>query len=409
MFALTALFCAAQVLGMLSNATFPALIPVFAEAWGLSNSGAGLVSGAYYAGYMAAVPILVGLTDRAEARRIYLGAQALGAVAALGFALFAGGLWSALLFRAVAGVGLAGTYMVGARMLADRVESRAQSRAVTWYTAHFAIGTSLSVLAAGEVAARLDWRWAFGLAAGGHVAALALVVLGTRPRPPTQAEASDPEPGLGGALDPRPVLRNRAALGYILGYAAHVWELFGFRTWLVAFLSFALATRAGTDGAPFGLTPTQLATVLLILGMPSSILGNEAAVRYGRRRALSVLMLASAVVACGLGFAAGAPAWGLLAALVVYAMLVTADSGALTAGTIAATEPGRRGATMALHTLIGFGAGVVGPLVAGAVLDLAGGAQRTSAWGLAFASMGLGAALGPVALALCARAGGRRA
>ncbi|HIC79896.1 MAG TPA: MFS transporter, partial [Kiloniellaceae bacterium] len=38
---LVALLCLTQVLGMLSNATFPALIPVFQPLWSLSNTEAG--------------------------------------------------------------------------------------------------------------------------------------------------------------------------------------------------------------------------------------------------------------------------------------------------------------------------------------------------------------------------------
>ena len=58
--------------------------------------------------------------------------------------------------------------------------------------------------------------------------------------------------------------------------------------------------------------------------------------------------------------------------------------------------PGRRGATMAVHALFGFGAGILSPLAFGAVLDLAGGAERILAWGLAFALL----ALAPLALGL---------
>ena len=42
-------------------------------------------------------------------------------------------------------------------------------------------------------------------------------------------------------------MRNRQALAYSLAYAAHMWELHGFRAWLVAYLLFA---------ASGGLTPT---------------------------------------------------------------------------------------------------------------------------------------------------------
>ena len=49
----------------------------------------------------------------------------------------------------------------------------------------------------------------------------------------------------GNRLDFRPVLRNRTALGYILGYGAHCFELYGMRTWLVSFWTFIAARNAG--------------------------------------------------------------------------------------------------------------------------------------------------------------------
>ncbi len=160
---------------MLGNATFPALIPEFRDLWGLNNTEAGWIGGVYYAGYVAAVPVLVSLTDRRDARLIYLLSTALGGLAALGFALLAEGLWSAVVFRAAGGVGLAGTYMVGLKLLADRIEGPRQSRAVAFYTAHFGIGVALSTFAAGEVAGLFGWRWAFGSAALGALAAFVLV------------------------------------------------------------------------------------------------------------------------------------------------------------------------------------------------------------------------------------------
>ncbi len=392
---LVAVLCLAEVLNMLGNATFPALIPVFQREWGLSNTGAGWVSGVYYAGYVAAVPLLVSLTDRRDARLIYVLSSGLGALGALGFALFAVDAVSAALWRVLGGVGLAGTYMVGLKILADRIEGRHQSRAVAFYTAHFNVGVTVSVLAAGEIAALAGWSWAFGLAALGNLAAALLILVfvadGRRPAGPA---------GAGSALDIRPVFRNRKALGYILAYSVHIWELFGFRTWLVAFLAFA----AGLQGADlFGLRPTQLATILLLLHLPAAILGNEAALRFGRRRAITATMLLSAVLACSLGFLAPVAPWLLVLVCAVYSFLVIADSAAITAGAVAAAEPARRGATMAVHTMLGFGAGVLGPLAFGAVLDLAGGAAEVVAWGLAFAAMGLVAALGPVFLARFSR------
>ena len=390
---LVALLCLTQVLGMLSNATFPALIPVFQPLWSLSNTEAGWVSGIYYAGYTAAVPVLVTLTDRQDARGIYLFSCLLGGLAALGFAFFAEGFWSAAVFRFFGGISLAGTYMVGLKLLADRLPEQGRARSVAIYTAHFGIGASLSVLVAGEVAALAGWSWAFAVSGLGGFAALALIALFVRPLPPRPAS-----PATGPVFDFRPVFRNRQAIAYTLGYAAHIWELFGFRAWLVAFLVFVFAQQPALTAGDW--TPTQVATILLLLGLPASILGNEVATAFGRRRTVSLIMIGSGGIALVLGFIAAAPLWILAVVLMVYGVLIMADSGALTAGAVIAATPERRGATMALHALLGFGAGFLSPLAFGVVLDLAGGAGVGLAWGLAFALLGLGVLAGPVILAL---------
>ncbi|WP_119167136.1 MFS transporter [Algihabitans albus] len=386
---LTVLTCAALVLAMLGNATFPALIPLFQDSWDLSASQAGWVSGVYYAGYAAAVPVLVGRTDRIDARRIFIAANLLGAVTTLGFALFANSFWTALPWRFLAGAALAGSYMVGARILADRIEGPQQSRAIAWYTAHFAVGVGLSVLAAGELASRFGWQSAFFFAAAGSVAAALIVWLGSEARPPQ---------GSGGpatAMRWVSALKNRAAMGYTLGYTCHIWELFGWRAWLVAFLVTAPAL-----GGLAQAEATRLATVALIIGLPASVLGNELSIRFGRRRVLTVVMASSAVCTLAFGLTADGPSWLLLALLFVVGVMVMGDSGSLTAGAVGASDPEHRGALMAIHTLFGFGAGFVAPLAVGIVLDAAGGMEEPRAWAWAFALLAFGAALGPWALRL---------
>jgi MFS family permease len=169
----------------------------------------------------------------------------------------------------------------------------------------------------------------------------------------------------------------------------------------VAFLVFVFAQQPDLAGSRW--TPTQVATVILLLGMPASILGNELAGVFGRRRTVACFMAGSGALALALGFLAAAPLWLLGALLVLYGLLIMADSGALTAGAVIAAAPERRGATMALHSLLGFGTGFVSPLAVGVVLDLAGGNDSGLAWGLAFALMGLGVLAGPLVLALLGR------
>ena len=109
-------------------------------------------------------------------------------------------------------------------------------------------------------------------------------------------------------------------------------------------------------------------------------------------------MLGSALLSLLLGIFASQSLALLAPLLLLFACFVMADSAALTTGAVLAAEPARKGSTMALHTLLGFGAGFVSPLVFGVMLDLGGGEARSLGWLLGFLSMGLGVALGPLLL-----------
>ncbi len=387
-------FCVAEVVSMTGFGLFPGLLPTFLEEWRLSNTEAGWINGIYFGAYALAVPVLVSLTDRVDPRRVYLLGSVLTAASSVGFGWLAQGFWSGLAWRALAGVGLAGTYMPGLKALTDHLGDRVESRAVAFYTATFSIGASLSLVLAGELAAWLDWRATFVLAGLGPLLAGLAIWWATPPSAPHHLSA--PRTFL---LDFRPVLRNRRALGYVLAYSAHNWELFALRSWLVTFLVFAQAQQpAGSVG--LGWSATWLAGLVTLLGLPASVLGNEASVRFGRRRVVTAVMLVSAVTAC---LVAAAPLGSFVLAVglcLLYGVTVSADSASITAGAVAAAAAGQRGATMAVHSFIGFAGAFAGPLAFGVVLDLGGGGDSMLAWLLAFASSGLAVSLGPLALAV---------
>ncbi|MHB8764871.1 MAG: MFS transporter, partial [Deferrisomatales bacterium] len=188
--AVVAALCLAEVLTMMGTFAFPALLPRFVGEWGLSNTQAGWLGGAYFGGYTLAVPVLASLTDRVDGRRVYLASAAVSGLAALGFAWLAAGFWSALGLRVLAGLGLAGTFIPGLKALVDRLEPAAHARAVSFYTASFGLGTSLSFFAAGQVGAALGWRWAFGAGAGGAALAFGLAAWALVPRPPVAGPAA---------------------------------------------------------------------------------------------------------------------------------------------------------------------------------------------------------------------------
>lgn len=97
---------AAQVLAQIGSFTLPALLPGYITRWSLSGTEAGWLIGAFFAAYVAAVPVLVSLTDRVPARRVYLVGTGLTAASHLGFALLADGFgarWCCAPWPALAG------------------------------------------------------------------------------------------------------------------------------------------------------------------------------------------------------------------------------------------------------------------------------------------------------------------
>ena len=371
---------------------FPALLPSFVHDWGLSNAEAGWIAGISFVAYAVSAPPLLTATDRIDARRIYVGGALVTALSSTGFAWLATGFVSGLIFRLLAGIGLAATYMPGLKVLVDRYRGGRQSRAVALYTSCFSLGTAASFFLAGEMTAVLGWRATFAAAALAAVGAAVVVVRLPAVRPAAAAAAPGRLAGL------RAVFANRGAMAYVLAYGAHCWELFVWRSWMVAFLTFGIGAL-GLAHVPWP-GPTTVATISGLVAMAASIGGNELAERLGRKRAVAGIMAVSAVCALSIGLAPGLSYPVLVVVSLVYTALIMLDSATLTAGAVAAAQHERRGATMAVHAAIGFGCAGIGPVVFGLVLDQAGGSGDASAWWGAFATMALAGLIGPLALTL---------
>ena len=376
--------CLASIVAMINYAIWPVFLIPLGDAWGLSNIEIGWVSGAYFIGYVVATPILVGLTDSIDARRIFIGGSVAAAVGSAGFALFASGFWSAAISWALVGAGLAGTYMPGLQILNARLSEERRIRAVPFYTSCFSLGTGCSFVLNGTLLAYVDHRVAGWVGAGGAVlAGLAILCLvqARRPAPRPAAQVRHP-------LDLRPALRNRVALSYICAYGAHTYELFAFRGW-----SFALFALLGAvHGLSIGLV-TALVAVLTLAGTAASILGGRLCLGLGRHRMITWIGTASALAAIVSSLLLQAPVWIALACLVAYNICIMMDSGALTAGVVSVAGETDRGALLAVHSMVGFAGGALGGPAVGMMLDLGGGGDTLGAWSAALLVMGAGSAV----------------
>ena len=249
---LVALVCAAQVLVQIGAFFWPALLPQMIARWALTNSEAGWITAAFYGAYMLAVPVLVTLTDRIDAKlRLSLRRRAhrRRPRAVRGSWRTASGRRSP---RARStGIGWAGTYMTGLKLLADTVDGKLLSRAATGHAASIGISGALS-FACADLLAR-HRRMALRIRRGGGERGASR---GSSCRSPCRAALSGRRRrGRPALFDFRPVLRNRSAMAYAIAYGIHTLEMSALRGWGVAFLAFVAAgdrraRRASLAGRP---------------------------------------------------------------------------------------------------------------------------------------------------------------
>jgi len=375
--------CLTLVLNTMAFMTITPVLPNLLVEWRLTETEAGLLGGAFFIGYVAAVPFLEPLTDRVLPKKIYVVCGIIGTLSCFGFALLAEGLWSGIFFRILTGIGVAGTYMPALKAMADDLEEPYRTRAASYYTSTYAVGTAASILCGGILADWLDWRWSFigagtGILVGFLIGSFALPNGKVSENPVSQMAAF------------RRAFQNKAAMANISAYFGHLWEVFSNRVWIVAFLVMAEAHR----GAEFALTAAGIATLVALSGVPVSMWCGEALQRYGRNRVLNLIMLSSLAAGIVVAFTTAAPLWIVASLAILYGIVSYADTGPLNATTVSLAEPEVRGATMAIHACTGFAGGILGALAIGATLQLTGGINAPEAWRYAFLVMASGSAFG---------------
>lgn len=371
----------AEILTMLTFGNYSAALPVLRQEWGLSASQAGAIFAGQQIGYTAAVLVLSTLTDLIGVRRIYLISAIWNGISGLLFAAFARDFGSAMLVRTLGGIGLAGTYMPGMRLVVETFPETRRGGAMGLYIGAFSLGTSASLFATG-VLLPFGWRTGFVVTALGPLLAAALAWPIVRDTPRHAA---------GGRIALGQVLQNIRALRFIFAYAAHNWELFGMRAWMPAFLTslwvaYGLTLTAATARA------AVFSSVVLLASGVSNALGGRLSDSLGRRKTILIFLTASAVVSASIGWTAPLGLPVVLVIAILYGLLVTAESSTLSTAVAESATPGMLGTTMAAQSSLGFLVTAISPPLFGAILDATGGI-----WGWAFASLGIVAVFGVVA------------
>lgn len=371
----------AEIATMLTFGSYSAALPLLRQEWHLSGSQAGAIFAGQQIGYTFAVLVLSTLTDLVGVRGIYLLSAIWNGAFGLLFAWLARGFESALVLRTLGGMGLAGTYMPGMRLVVETFPAARRGGAMGLYIGAFSLGTSLSLFLTGVILP-FGWRTAFLVTSIGPLASLVIAwsIVHDVPRVPARRTIAIGR-----------VLHNVRAMRLIVAYAAHNWELFGMRAWLPAFLT-GLWTQQGLALTPATARGAKFASLVLLASGASNAAGGWLSDSLGRRTTIVIFLTASALVSATIGWTAALGIAVVLMLAVLYGLLVTAESSTLSTAVAEAAEPEALGATMAVQSSLGFLVTAISPPLFGAILDATAGS-----WGWAFLSLGVVAILGVVA------------
>jgi MFS family permease len=386
------LVCLCQLFIMLVFINYSAILPILRQEWGMSNTRAGMVFSVYQLGYIASGVILSILTDRMNTKLIFIGAALWSATANLLFALYAHDFTSGLILRALTGIGMGGTYMPGLKLVAERFAPAKRGRAIGMYVGSLMLGSSLSLALTGWLSGLYGWRVAFTVCSVGvYAGALLSFPIFHGYSPAVRSRSAS-----GYTAE---VARNRPALLMILGYGSHMWEMYGMRSWLAPFFTSALIGWGYGQGRATGLAST-IAALLVGIGAFSTAVTGTLSDRFGRTATISMVMLSSAVLSFSFGWLINTNILLTLAIGLLYGYLVVAESPVFSTGLTELVAPGYLGAAMGLQSLIGYSLAAISPTVFGWALDTFRGWQPVpginGAWGVAFASVGIGGLAGPV-------------
>ena len=378
-----ALIALCEVLALALWFSATAVIPALRIEVGLSNVQASLFSSAVAVGFVVGTLIsaVLGLADRIDPRRLFMIAALVAAGANALVLAVAPGSSVVILLRFITGVCMAGLYPVGMQIVA------------TWAKGDtgLLVGLLVGALTLGSAAPHLfnaaggiDWR--FTLIAASVLAAtsgLLVVFVGL-----------GPSTGKAPPFNPAAVLQawsNKALRLANFGYFGHMWELYAMWAWIGVFFhaSFQLAVAESARAVLFA----NLATFAVIgAGTVGSIGAGILADRLGRTTIAIAAMAVSATCAVFIGLLYGGAPWALAALGIVWGIAIVADSAQFSSSVIELSDPRWVGTMLTVQTSVGF-------LITLATIHLIPVFVDLLTWRWAFAPLGLGPALGIVAIA----------
>ena len=391
-----------ELLAMAPWFSASAVAPVLATEWHLDRFDLPLLTIAVQLGFAAGALALAATAavDVLPAPKLFAVSALLAAGSNLGFAVLSTSTASAVPFRVLTGVALAGVYPVGLKLLVGWFR-RERGLAIGVLVGALTIGSALPYLIrALGIGAGLDWR-ATVIAASVIGGIGGLIVLAGASAGPWDTPAPRFSIDVARRAFAQPSVRLAS-----LGYLGHMWELYAMWTWAPLFLAASFAAAGSPDQA----LASSAAFVVVASGGLGCVVAGLIADRFGRTATTIAAMAVSGSSAVAVALLFGAPPAVTLLIAVIWGVSIVADSAQFSTAVSELAPSGTAGSALAVQMAAGF-------LLTGITILTVGliGPDQRIGWSVAFLLLALGPLAGIVAMwrlrqrpEAVAMAGGRR-
>jgi len=372
----------AHVVGTLHSTTVVVMAPAIKEELRLSFTEFGLLVTAYSVGQVTGALPAGRLTDRIGVGRALVVAHAILMASAVTL-MQAHCLTLAMTAMLIAGWGYSIINPATAKGVFETFSPQRRATAMGVKQTGVPLGGVLAALS-GSLIIVMSWRYVTaGVAAATVLGGLACLVIAERPAPPVDAPGDSPDRSGRFAT----ILRDANFGRFVLSNFLYNFGQYNFFGYLTLFMRETVALSQEFAGLCYGAAQVASVAARLGWGAVSDFLFK------GRRKALTVGIGIAAVLFL-VAMALMGPRWGLVAALLLSAVLgltIASYAPLMQTMSVEAVPPRLAGSAVG-YNMIGTSLGaIVGPPVFGFAIDMTGG--FASAWLLTALMVGCGVAM----------------